>query len=279
VEVEEIVGSQHVIEDPKGLAVYVPVDVEAQDFCFCSALAPDLADWLMRDPLTNIKDNFDAGIIPTLNSVLVAELCTLDRILDHQGIMKVSIPCMEVLITEKVATAQLSNLRSSNGQPAHTTSSPHRLLSNYSETSKEVPRTPVMRAQISSSAASSPEQEPYESNETTRQTFVTPPSLSRAIVPEDAGYRTLLDRVLRAARVKAFPVKDDLDMSTLRTALQKLRCHNDFGGFVGGSLWNSLNRLERDKRIGAAGELYVHHNQTLTFGVPSADCSRLHRFS
>jgi hypothetical protein len=273
VKVEEIVGSQHVTKDPKGLAVYVPVDVEAQDFCFCSALAPDLADWLMRDPLTNIKEDFDAEIIPTLNSVLVAELCTLDRILDRQGIMKVSIPCIEVLMTEKVATAQLPNLGSSNGQPAHKTASPHRSSSNYSETSEEVPRTPVQRVQVSSSAMGSPEQEPYHSNGTTRQTPVALPSLSRAIVPDDTGYRILLDRVLRVARVKAFPANDDLDMSTFRTALQKLSRHNDFDGFVGGSMWNSLNRLERDKRIGAVGELYVHHNQILTFGVHSADYS------
>ena len=40
IKVDELIGNQKVSEDDEGLTVFVPVDEEAQDFCFCSALAP-----------------------------------------------------------------------------------------------------------------------------------------------------------------------------------------------------------------------------------------------
>ena len=40
IQVHELIGNQKVSEDDEGLTVFVPVDEEAQDFCFCSALAP-----------------------------------------------------------------------------------------------------------------------------------------------------------------------------------------------------------------------------------------------
>lgn len=40
IQIDELIRNQKVLEDDEGLTVFVPVDEEAQDFCFCSALAP-----------------------------------------------------------------------------------------------------------------------------------------------------------------------------------------------------------------------------------------------
>lgn len=45
----------------------------------------------MSDPLTNIGERVERDMITALGTVLVAELCAVDRILDHQGINQISI--------------------------------------------------------------------------------------------------------------------------------------------------------------------------------------------
>jgi hypothetical protein len=271
IEVDKIVGNHHVSEDPQGLVVYVPVDEEAQDFCFCSALAPDLADWLTRDPLTNIGEGVDGDMVPALDAVLVAEVFALDRILDHRGIIEISIPYEEVSIKEDLATGQLPTLGSVNGQPTQTSASFNRLPSNSPETCEEIPRTPALQASFPPSATGSPEQGLFRTVRNIRHTPLEIPGLSTAVSSENAGYLTLLDRALRAARSKAFPAKDALDMSSLATAWQGVADQSDYGRHVDGSVWHRLNRFERDKKVGAAGELYVRHIYTLIFNFASAD--------
>ena len=51
-----------------------------------------LADWLMRDSTTNIRENVDDRTLTALTAVLGARLSAVDRILDLQGIVRVDIP-------------------------------------------------------------------------------------------------------------------------------------------------------------------------------------------
>jgi hypothetical protein len=74
-------------------------------------------------------------------------------------------------------------------------------------------------------------------------------------VAEDTQYRALLDRVVAAARAATFPSRGAFAMSGLRDALP-----GNFAGFDGLDTVNrfrSSSQFERDKKIGAAGELYV----------------------
>jgi acid stress-induced BolA-like protein IbaG/YrbA len=271
VEVGEIVGNQHVSEDAQGLVVYIPADKEAQDFCFCSALAPDLVVWLTRDPLTNSREDVDGDMAPALSSVLVAELFAVDRILNHQGIIPISVPYEEVSITEEVVSGQSSTLRSVNEQPTQPSTSPRRLPSNSLATNEQPLGTSALQAQFRPSVAGSPEQELVRSNDTARQIHVAIPALSTAVVPGDAGYRKLLDRALQSARTGAFPTKDAFDTTGLMTALSREGDRNSYDRYAAGSALRSLNRLERDKKIGAAGELYVQRIHAITFYVYTAN--------
>lgn len=78
---------------------------------------------------------------------------------------------------------------------------------------------------------------------------------------EDAQYRFVLERVVEAARRTAFPSRGAFDMSDLRDALpssaRNAPEYDSFDGLDVLSRFRSANQLERDKKVGAAGELYV----------------------
>ncbi|KAF5001525.1 hypothetical protein FGRMN_996 [Fusarium graminum] len=93
-----------------------------------------------------------------------------------------------------------------------------------------------------------------------------PPNLPSAItLPfeqqsfEDARYRVILDKVIEKARNAAFPSRGSFNMSDLRNALpgSGANAYESFDGLGVMGLFRSTSQLERDKKVGAAGELYV----------------------
>ncbi|KAI1011281.1 hypothetical protein LB504_002188 [Fusarium proliferatum] len=76
---------------------------------------------------------------------------------------------------------------------------------------------------------------------------------------EDARYRSILDRVVEKARNAAFPSRGSFDMSHMRNALPggDTNSYQSFDGLDIMGTFRSTNQLERDKKVGAAGELYV----------------------
>lgn len=76
---------------------------------------------------------------------------------------------------------------------------------------------------------------------------------------EDARYRSILDRVVEKARNAAFPSRGSFDMTHMRNALPggDMNSYQSFDGLEIMGTFRSTNQLERDKKVGAAGELYV----------------------
>ncbi|QGI77141.1 unnamed protein product [Fusarium fujikuroi] len=76
---------------------------------------------------------------------------------------------------------------------------------------------------------------------------------------EDARYRSILDRVVDKARNAAFPSRGSFDMTHMRNALpgSDANSYQSFDGLDIMGTFRSTNQLERDKKVGAAGELYV----------------------
>ena len=73
-------------------------------------------------------------------------------------------------------------------------------------------------------------------------------------------YRTLLNGVLLAARRATFPASGPFNMGELNEALSGQQTFQRYVGFDGIDItdaFRSDSQLERDKKIGAAGELYV----------------------
>lgn len=80
---------------------------------------------------------------------------------------------------------------------------------------------------------------------------------------EDAQYLAILNRVVATARSAAFPSRGAFDMSDLRDALSGAGNADAYESFDGLDVMNrfrSTNQLERDKKVGAAGELYVSNS-------------------
>ena len=80
------------------------------------------------------------------------------------------------------------------------------------------------------------------------------PMDTSGIVQED-HYASLLRNVVRAARRATFPSRGTFDMSALHAALPGFLADNDAAAET--YRLRSTSQIERDKRIGAAGELFV----------------------
>lgn len=77
---------------------------------------------------------------------------------------------------------------------------------------------------------------------------------------ENTQYLQLLNRVIAAASLSAFPSRGVFNMSDLVETLVEAPSGAWKGSFDGShveSRFRSTSQLERDKKIGAAGELYV----------------------
>lgn len=85
-------------------------------------------------------------------------------------------------------------------------------------------------------------------------------NLASAGPSADTQYGVLLERVVTAAQSITFPSQGSFDMSDLRNNLPGQLRDNTFESFDGLDIvtrFRSANQLERDKKVGAAGELFV----------------------
>ncbi|KAF7557162.1 hypothetical protein G7Z17_g877 [Cylindrodendrum hubeiense] len=74
---------------------------------------------------------------------------------------------------------------------------------------------------------------------------------------ETDRYVKILRRVVRAARAASFPSQGSFDMTGISDALPRIEVENSYDGLEQPPRFRSTSQLERDKKIGAAGELYV----------------------
>ncbi|KAH6874355.1 hypothetical protein B0T10DRAFT_205754 [Thelonectria olida] len=104
----------------------------------------------------------------------------------------------------------------------------------------------------------SPNASSYQAPQHASPTTVTQPETRSS---EDAQYRAILNRVVETARRAAFPSRGAFNMSDLRDALSagagNADSYESFDGLDLISRFRSTSQLERDKKVGAAGELYV----------------------
>ncbi|KAK3370805.1 hypothetical protein B0T24DRAFT_554720 [Lasiosphaeria ovina] len=77
------------------------------------------------------------------------------------------------------------------------------------------------------------------------------------VAEPDSDYLALLHQVVAAARRTIFPSRGAFDMSGLHLALLDAAGDEAGGGTADRNWLRSTSQLERDKRIGAAGELFV----------------------
>lgn len=272
-EVNEPSGDMHIHEDGSNLTIYVPTSRKAQEFCFCSPLPAKLAGWLMRDPNTDIPEPIDNALVTSLTTLLNAGRSVVDRVLDHQGIVRVPISNEDQDSDEGILEPDLdsdtdsdaaSHLGSDLDSDVESTSKPILDAITESEETDKSANEVVVLTQVTSSSTRSVSASLRNSAATRHvsRDVQSPPIEQHDLhhPPDETTYRKLLDKVLAAARANNFPSKGMFDMSRLSSSLPVGVDVTGFDGFESselGFMSGPNAKVERDRKVGAAGELYV----------------------
>ncbi|OXV09681.1 hypothetical protein Egran_02556, partial [Elaphomyces granulatus] len=281
----------HIGGNESELKVYVPLDEKSQELCFSSGLSKGLLEWIMTDPLTQICGRLSDKALYVMQQVLGARKIIVSEILDRQGIVSVEAPddydleqplgAPLAVVTPTPTNHDISGLVTPNEihgdseapvlDTVATPTTPTPAV-NYDISAPVTPNefydfqsdseTPALNTPASSISSPPSRVNVGWSND---PFIATPPRavpVSQAHSADYTGrlqltdlqYRSLLDRVIAAARRTTFPSRGAFDMSALGASLtdnvlsyveEPFRLHSD------------ISRFERDKMIGAAGELFV----------------------
>ncbi|KAF9887222.1 hypothetical protein FE257_010476 [Aspergillus nanangensis] len=254
-DVEELIGKLHINEEPSGLVVYVPKDKKSQELCFCDILPKHLIDWLMRDPATQIPDNIDGDAVNIISMILNIDPSATDLILERQGIIEIDVPNEDPDIDDD---------RIDDNTPPQRSRSQDRSAGEVPLVLRDI-ITPSIHENRPLSGDPSEQvifrQTPmaYHSPDPNRNRPPLMYSPRDGTSDDNMQYCTLINRVLLAARGATFPSSGVFNMSELNEALSGENFHpfNGFDGIDIRNVFRSDSQLERDKKIGAAGELYV----------------------
>lgn len=275
---EEDIGEIHIDETPSGLKIYVPMDATAQELCFASPLPINLANWLMQDPTTQICDCVDRSAITALTTLLSVGPSAVNMILDRLGIIQIHITNEDAAEEAHDRGSHTAGFAGNDAIP------PQRPMSSWSSTSgsgagdTETPATSTaasdnesMSAIVARSVGQHALRPPHQ---------FTPVPISRApVASSPSPTRGAFDM---AALLDALPQSDDdgdgdvagfggSDWSDGSDKLDGFDGFDVFDGFDAVRRFRSSSRLERDKKIGAAGELYVSSAARRPFAVMSAE--------
>ncbi|KAJ6063689.1 hypothetical protein N7499_012369 [Penicillium canescens] len=265
-DVEELIGKLHINEEPSGLTVYVPKDKKAQELCFCDLLPKKLIDWLMRDPATQIPDNIESDAVTVISMILSIDPSATDLVLERQGIIEIDVPNEDPGIDDESIDDYIPSQRSQS-QDRSAGEVPLASLDILTPSTHQNRR---LSGDALEQVIFRQTQMAYHSPNPNRN---RPPQMysPRDHTSEDTmQYRTLLNRVILAARRATFPSSGPFNMSELNEVLLGEEILHQFDGFDGIDMRNAFrsdSQLERDKKIGAAGELYVF--ELLTQLVPA----------
>ncbi|KAI1651515.1 uncharacterized protein F4817DRAFT_356018 [Daldinia loculata] len=253
------------IDDKDGLEIYVPRDEDLRDKSYLSTLPDRLMKWMMTDPGTNSKGDIDSSASLLIQGVLTMKPRQVDHYLTGYGIIEVTIPKQddqEDIITNQTTPTLASTptlvepstpriLRPPPSEPAtplFDSESPHEdpetPATDY--TYYSTPGTSSGRYR-SSSARTSPSPDPFMTTIAERQRKAT------------QEYCALLSQVIRMAR-RSRLLSEAMDLSVLLDVMTGNNTidstifneHDLFDPQLG------MPRFERDKKVGAAGELFVY---------------------
>ncbi|KAG4281693.1 hypothetical protein FPRO06_10597 [Fusarium proliferatum] len=284
-------ASEHIDEPAGNLIIYVPRDRRAQELCFGSVLPRRFATWLMRNPHTNIDGTVEVDIINALTSIFASDRAVLGEILDDQGMIELQFKDPDEDLNEDMMGGEQTednDASDSTPEPGHGASDLALTPTHSSVTDASIAPSAVRDSEIEDGASEtegeifeiqsrashqvrrgdgslprplrhhSPAGRPSSPEQLNSQRLVPSNPISRAT--EDQRYQTILERVIAAARFANFPSGEAFDLNDLRDALPdsgEPGSYLSYDGLDVLSRFRSMSQLERDKKVGAAGELYV----------------------
>ena len=252
-------ASLHIHEDSTSLRIYVPKNERNQEFCFSSKLPQLLSEWMMITPATPAHKFVPVEVVNVVQGILNVKSIAIPDVLDYHGICIAILgeedDCVE---EESQSIAGISSRSSRNPEIEpprdHTPATESSRLSIVETTAIDTPPSSVHS--LVDNTVSRNESMSYV---TTHSSYASSDSTHQQLhvvssTPDD-DYRDLLRKVVDAARQTTLPSRGAFDMSSMRAILSSETSDDD-------PIWEpyrmrSASRLERDKRVGAAGELFV----------------------
>ncbi|KAI1859883.1 uncharacterized protein JN550_011802 [Neoarthrinium moseri] len=293
IEVESQRSDLHVAEEEDSIQVYVPRDSGLQQKCYVQNLPKLLHKWMMSEQYSNVPTRDSERCINLLKSILTLPHGLIGETLDEEGVTELSFLDEYQSASEGDAQIDRATVPRTPGRQTGSRASDHggrvpalhgdadaSLFDSEGETYVEEVETPatslfptpssgIWRARDSVSPVRMPRQ--HSSNDTSSY-FISRRNLASSALDTfsvGADYVTLLSKVIHIARGSSLPRKDSFDITRLRRAISDLDTPDEAP--VGTSFYAS-SPLERDRMVGAAGELYV-------FELLSRMNPRLPRFS
>ncbi|KOC14318.1 hypothetical protein AFLA70_555g000420 [Aspergillus flavus AF70] len=240
----------HLDETEDGLTIYVPRDEMAQCLCFVDRIPKALLEWIMTEPTTGICTPFPDKAVDAIQKMLQVPPSLIAATLDRTGI--VSIETQELAEEDEVDLPSPNDRQSEQDNVDATTGYSSQYETDPNTPSVTLPTPSVVSDEIGEDnmLRSRPRPNLWSVSDFPHET--TPrPTYNPA--PLDIEYRSILDNVVSAARRFIFPTRESIDTSPL-AEFQNLRVREQSENTPN---LRSLEKLERDQRIGAAGELFV----------------------
>ncbi|EQB58063.1 hypothetical protein CGLO_01742 [Colletotrichum gloeosporioides Cg-14] len=255
-EVEGEKSSLHIDETQSGLKIYVPRDKDHQEYMFTNLLPDKLLDCMMRHPVTQVSQNVTNSAMNATKNIVLAPVGMLDRALEDNGIAEVQVANVDEVVALDTASSATAvsvadtttdnNANDRGGSEAGDAEIRMAFASSSSTNQRAVVNSTVHRSMSAQSSA-------WSSNTPSQSSWTPSSGGSRNDASGQAPYTALLSKVIAAGqrpRANVLPLCGAFDLSQLYTDLQPTRDDAELG-------LRSTTQIERDCKIGAAGELYV----------------------
>lgn len=241
----------HIEETQEKLKIYLPSDTDDQEYIFSTILAGRLFSQMMTNPLTNIPGYISKDGINATKDILLTPRSKLARALEDCGIATINVENVDEDEPPEATVASIP-IRSREA------SSQVLLRTSRAESQSSTFPTPAStEAGIDLDDEYDGYDNGYYLSSTIRTNFRSSgPSPSPSLFPcpvspgsfetNTRHYGTLLQKVVEAARTSSIPPFQSNSQDTVFIT----RDTSDWG-------LRSLSQLERDCKVGAAGELYV----------------------
>ncbi|KAK4077822.1 uncharacterized protein Triagg1_3516 [Trichoderma aggressivum f. europaeum] len=255
----------HLEESDSGLDIFVPQEKESQAYCLAYDLPARLFEWITTNRSVNDRNySFVADILsqgPTIyNRILLgAGIVDID-IEDEDRADEVDSTSASSARWEASELQDSPSIRSNMATPLTDASSPRMEFDQV-----EIVPTIVYQDTIDASSHLAQSRNNNRlftqgaSFQASTGDIGTPATIQRAPASVNHAYSDLLIHVVSAARRALFPTKGIFDLDSLRTSLPSFPTFDNVYGTENEEFnyARSFPQLERDKMIGAAGELYV----------------------
>jgi hypothetical protein len=240
----------HFQEYESGLTIYVPRNEQAQYLCFLDRIPRALMEWIMTEPSTGICEPFNDKALNIISKVLQAETKYIGMTLDRAGIMSVDTP--DDTAADEVADDTEDELTERHIEGRESIDDDAPSAGGFIRSARSESSVTLADDFISAPYAgpSSPSRVLSRTPFTPRGTLADASYLSHGLPAQtiDTAYVTILRSVVNGARTSTFPTRGSFNMTALTDSLDPGNEPFQLRG---------IDKLYRDKLIGAAGELFV----------------------